>query len=145
VTVLLAAATLDFFGRGANLPTMRTIILSAVLISALAGLSEAQVYPVQGRWGQSSSTEQGTIDCTGNKRIIVFTGDQRTDSTGGVPIFRNQSVRPDGPSTYRVVDEFSTGQISAGHTTYGIRLIDADHIEMTMQDGSSLKLQRCEQ
>jgi hypothetical protein len=52
-------------------------------------------------------------------------------------------VRPEGPTSYRVVDEFSTGQINAGHTTYALRKIDADHIEMNMQDGSSLKLQRC--
>src|SRR5262249_25853544 len=86
----LAATMLDFTGRGANLPTMRTTILSALFISALAGPAQAQGYPVQGKWGQSSNTEKGTIDCTDNKRIIVFTGDQRTDSTGGVPGYRNQ-------------------------------------------------------
>jgi len=123
---------------------MRKIIMSALLLSVVAApaAAQAQVYPVQGRWGQSSNIEQGAIDCAG-KRVIEFTGDQRTDSEGGVPAFRNQSVTPDGPSSYRIVDEFSTGQISAGHTTYGLRKIDADHIEMNMQDGGSVKLQRC--
>ncbi|HUL89708.1 MAG TPA: hypothetical protein VLU23_16215 [Pseudolabrys sp.] len=123
---------------------MRKIIMSALLLSVVAAPVEAQaqVYPVQGRWGQSSNTEQGAIDCAG-KRVIEFTGNQRTDSEGGVPAFRNQSVTPDGPSSYRIVDEFSTGQISAGQTTYGLRKIDADHIEMNMQDGGSVKLQRC--
>jgi hypothetical protein len=50
--------------------------------------------------------------CT-SKRVIDFTGNQRTDSNGGVPAYRNQSVVPEGPSTFRVVDEFSTGQISS--------------------------------
>jgi len=112
---------------------MRITIFSAAFLSVLAMPAQAQVYPVQGKWGH----------CTHNKRIIEFIGNQRTDSDGGVPSYRNQSVQSEGPSTYRVVDEFSTGQISAGHTTYGLRKIDADHIEINMQDGSSLKLQRC--
>lgn len=123
---------------------MRMMMKMMMIISALllAGPALAQVYPVVGKWGQSSSTEKGTIDCTG-KRVIEFNGDQRTDSNGGVPAYRNQSVTPEGLSTYRIVDEFSTGQISAGHTSYALRKIDADHIEMNMQEGGSLKLQRC--
>jgi hypothetical protein len=122
---------------------MRITILSAVLFGVLATPVQAQVYPVQGKWGESANTEKGPIDCTDNRRVIEFIGDQRTDSNGGVPSYRNQSVRSEGPTSYRVVDEFSTGQISAGHTTYALRKIDADHIEIDMQDGSSLKLQRC--
>jgi hypothetical protein len=121
---------------------MRMTIISALLLSAIAAPVQAQVYPVVGKWGQSSGTEKGAIDCAG-KRVIEFNGDQRTDSNGGVPAYRNQSVTPDGPSSYRIVDEFSTGQISAGHTSYGLRKVDADHIELIMQDGGSLKLQRC--
>jgi hypothetical protein len=121
---------------------MRITILSALLFSVLTAPVQAQVYPVEGKWGQSTSTEKGKIDCAG-KRVIEFNGDQRTDSNGGVPAYRNQSVTPEGPSSYRVVDEFSTGQISAGHTSYGLRTVDADHIEMNSQDGGSMKLQRC--
>ncbi|HYC16391.1 MAG TPA: hypothetical protein VEC94_04220 [Pseudolabrys sp.] len=121
---------------------MRKILMSALLLTVVAAPVQAQVYPVQGRWGQSSSTEQGAIDCAG-KRVIEFIGNQRTDSEGAVPAFRNQSVTSDGPSSYRIVDEFSTGQISGGHITYGLRKIDADHIEMNMQNGGSIKLQRC--
>ena len=122
---------------------MRTIIISAFLLGVIAAPAQAQVYPVQGRWGQSASTEKGAIDCAG-KRVIEFLGDQRTDSAGGVPTFRNQSVTPEGPSSYRIVDEFTTGQISAGHTTYALRKVDDDRIEMNTQDGGSLKLQRCQ-
>jgi len=114
-----------------------------LLLSVLAAPVQAQVYPVQGKWGQSLSTAEGTIDCTKNNRVIEFFGDHRTDSNGGVPSNRNVSVRTEGPSTYRIVDEFSTSQISGGQTTYAPRTIDPDHIEMNMPDGSSLKLQRC--
>jgi len=121
---------------------MRITVLSALLLTALAAPSQAEVYPVEGKWGQSTSSAKGTIDCN-DKRVIAFDGDQRTDSNGGVPAYRNQSVSPEGSSSYRIVDEFSTGQISAGHSSYVLRRVDADHIEMTMQQGDSLKLQRC--
>ena len=122
---------------------MRTTILSAVLLSALVAPAQAQVYPVEGKWGQSSGTEQGAIDCADSKRVIEFSGNQRTDSNGGAPAYRNQSVVSEGPSNYRITDEFSTGQISGGRTSYTLRKVDPDHVEMSMQDGGSVKLQRC--
>src|SRR5262245_58365911 len=85
--------------------------------------------------------KKGRIDCTG-KRVIAFVGNQRTDSNGGAPSYRNQSVTAEGQSSYRIVDEFTTGQISAGRTSYVLRMVDADHIEMVME-GGALKLQRC--
>lgn len=65
---------LDFVPADANLLYMRTAILSAMLLSALALPAQAQVYPVKGKWGQSTSTEKGAIDCT-DKRVIEFNGD----------------------------------------------------------------------
>jgi hypothetical protein len=120
---------------------MRMIILAALSLGALAAPAQAQSYPVQGRWGQSTGSEKGPIDCVG-KRVIAFVGNQRTDSNGGVPSYRNQSVTAEGQSNYRIVDEFTTGQISAGRTSYVLRMVDADHIEMVME-GGALKLQRC--
>ena len=99
-------------------------------------------YPVSGHWGQSSSSANGAIDCAG-KRVIAFNGNQRTDSKGGVPAYRNKSVTAESPSSYRVVDEFTTGQISNGSVSYTLRQVDADHIEMQQQQGGTLKLQRC--
>jgi hypothetical protein len=119
---------------------MRTIT-AALFFSVLALLALAQTYPVQGRWGQSTNSEKGAIDCVG-KRVIDFIGNQRTDSNGGVPSYRNRSVTAEGPSSYRIVDEFTTGQISAGHTSYILRKVDPDHIELVME-GGALKLQRC--
>jgi hypothetical protein len=45
--------------------------------------------------------------------------------------------------SYRVTDEFTTGQISNGHTNYTLKPVDADHLEMKPQSGSAVTLQRC--
>ena len=64
---------------------MRTTILTALLVTVLATPALAQSYPVSGKWGESTSSEKGPIDCTDNRRVIDFSGNQRTDSNGGVP------------------------------------------------------------
>jgi len=120
---------------------MRKAILFGLLTAALAAPAMGATYPVSGRWGQSASSTQGAIDCSG-KRVVSFDGNQRTDSGGSVRAFQNRSVTADGPSQYRVVDIFSNGQISTGHTSYTLRLVDDDHIVLQLQSGT-LKLQRC--
>ena len=120
---------------------MRKTILSAMLLGALAVPALADSYPVSGAWGQSTSSAKGAIDCAG-LRVIEFKGNQRTDSKGAVPAYRNKSVTPAGAG-YRIVDVFSNGQVNNAQTSYTLRLIDADHIEMSGQSGA-LKLRRCE-
>ena len=120
---------------------MRSLILSVTLVAALCAPALAATYPVFGNWGQSTSSVPGAIDCAG-KRVIGFNGDQRTDSHGGVPAYRNKSVTKAGSSTYRIEDIFTTGQISNAYSRYTLRQVDADHIVMQMQ-GTTLKLQRC--
>jgi hypothetical protein len=120
---------------------MRSLILSAALVVALSAPALAADYPVSGRWGVSTSSTKGAIDCTG-KRVISFSGNQRRDS-GGIPAYRNLSVTPAEQAHYRVVDEFTNGQISAGRVYYTLVMLDADHIELQMQQGGTLKLQRC--
>lgn len=120
---------------------MRKTILPAMLLCALATAALADDYPVSGSWGQSTSSAKGPISC-GGKRVITFDGNQRTDSNGGVPAYRNKSVAG-GPRRYRVVDVFSNGQINNAQVVYTLSLVDADHIEMSGQTGS-LKLQRCQ-
>jgi hypothetical protein len=123
---------------------MRTILILATLACAPLAFAApvlAQNYPVSGQWGESNNSDKGPIDCSG-KRVIGFNGDQRTDSRGGVPAYRNRSVtRSDG--AYRVTDEFTTGQISNGHTDYTLRQVDADHLQMTPDGGPTVTLQRC--
>jgi hypothetical protein len=119
---------------------MRRTIPLAILLAVLAVPALADSYPVSGRWGQGASSEKGPIDCSG-KRVIAFNGNQRTDSKGGVPAYRNKSVTAAG-SNYRVVDVFTTGQINNARSSYTLRQVDADHIEMSGQ-GGTLKLQRC--
>ena len=119
---------------------MKTAI-TAAFMAAFAVPALAENYPVAGRWGQSASSEKGAIECHG-RRVIDFKGNQRTDSKGGVPALRNVSVRPDGTG-FRIVDEFSTGQITNGRTTFTLRKIDDNRIELNFQPGGLLKLQRC--
>ena len=102
----------------------------------------ADNYPVAGDWGQSASSAKGAIDCAG-KRVIDFNGDQRTDSKGGVPAYRNKSVTPAGASSYRVVDEFTNGQISdAQHQLHAAP--DRCRPYRNARQAGTLKLQRCE-
>jgi hypothetical protein len=123
---------------------MKTLVLllAGLACAASAATADAASYPVSGRWGQSANSDKGPIDCRG-KRVITFNGNQRTDSNGGVPAYRNRSVTADGPAQYRVVDEFSNAQVSNAHTSYTLRQVDADRIEMRLQQGGTLKLQRC--
>ena len=120
---------------------MRMILIPALLLLATASPALADSYPVSGRWGESTSADKGPIDCNG-RRVIAFNGDQRTDSNGGVPAYRNVSVRPYAGG-YQIVDTFTTGQISNGRTNLTLRKTDADRIELNLQGGSTLKLQRC--
>ena|SRR5690242_10585992 len=119
---------------------MRTLLVFSLLATAAPAL--AATYPVSGKWGQSANADKGAIDCAG-KRVIGFNGDTRTDSKGGVPAYRNRSVAAEGPARFKIVDEFTTGQISNGHTTFTLRQVDSDHIELNFQPGGLLKLQRC--
>lgn len=121
---------------------MRMVLIPALLSIALAAPALADSYPVSGRWGESTGSEKGAIDCAG-RRVIAFNGNQRTDSKGGVPAYRNVSVRSEGGG-FRIVDEFHTGQISNARTTFTLRQTDADRVEMKLQpSGQELKLQRC--
>jgi hypothetical protein len=121
---------------------MHKLALSVLLLGALAAPALADSYPVSGRWGESATSDKGTIDCAG-KRVVEFDGNQRRDSNGGVPAYRNRSVSPQGPARWHVTDAFSNGQVSDGHTDYTLRQTDADHIEIQPDQGGTLKLQRC--
>jgi hypothetical protein len=121
---------------------MRKTIPLAVLMTALAAPALAGSYPVSGQWGQSSNTDKGPIACAG-KRIITFNGDQRQDSKGGVPAYRNKSVTQAGSTSYRVIDQFTTGQINNGSVSYTLNRVDDDHIVMQLRQGGTIKLARC--
>lgn len=120
---------------------MRTPILTALAIGALAMPALADTYPVFGRWGLSASQVKGAIDCS-NKRVISFYGDQRTDSSGSVPAYRNKSVTKAG-SSYRIVDVFTNGQVNNARVVYTLSITDDDHVALSGQTGA-LKLQRCQ-
>ena len=121
---------------------MKTLPATALAWLALFAPAFADAYPVSGKWGVSASTEKGPIDC-GKLRVINFNDGMRTDTGGGVPAFRNRTVRPESGSRYRIVDEFTTGQIANAHVNYTLRKVDADRIELDQQKGGLLKLRKC--
>lgn len=114
----------------------------AAVAVTMAAPAFADSYPISGRWGVSTSTEKGPIDCA-KLRVIAFNGNQRTDSNSGVPAYRNKSVQPGGTSEFRVVDIFTSGQISNAQARYTLKLIDADRVEMNQQPGGRVMLRKC--
>jgi len=120
---------------------MRNILLPAMLLIVSVSPALAASYPVSGKWGQTSTSDKGPVDCS-RLRVISFNGDTRTDSNGGVPAYRIKSIAADG-SSYRIVDEFTTGQIRNGSVKYTLRQADGDRLELNMQPGGLIKLQRC--
>jgi hypothetical protein len=122
-------------------PTL-TLVLAVATFAASAAVARADTFPVSGRFGISNWTVKGAIDCA-NLRVINFAGEQRTDSDGGVPSYRNNWVRREGEGRYRVSDWFTTGQIRNGQMFYELRVVDPDRIEMIQQRGGTLRLQRC--
>jgi hypothetical protein len=118
------------------------LTITALTLLALAAPAAAGTYPVAGKWGQSASTAKDPIDC-GKLRVIAFNGSQRTDSQGGVPAYRNRTVESTGDGQYRVVDEFTTGQIGNAKMNYTMRVVDAETIEMHLEKGGTVRLRKC--
>ena len=121
--------------------TMTRIAILAFAIVAFAAPAQADDYPVSGKWTYDSSTDEGpAADC--GSRYMSFEGNQRRDTGGSVPGYRNFSVEENG-SSYNIVDEFSTGQINA-RSSYTLRKVDSDRIELNLKPGGTVKLRRCE-
>lgn len=117
--------------------------LTAAIVSLpiMAGFAVAQSYPVSGKWTYEDTGGDGPApDC--GKRYMDFQGNQRFDTGGGVPGYRNRTVTQDG-NEYTVQDEFNTGQISA-RLNYNIRRLDNDRIELKLPANKTIKLRRCE-
>ncbi|HWK95123.1 MAG TPA: hypothetical protein VNR39_06850 [Pseudolabrys sp.] len=120
----------------------RTFLIVVIPVTLLAVNAQAANYPITGHWGVTASSEKGPVDCS-RLRVIAFNGNQRTDSGGGVPAFRNQSIQQNGSNTFRIVDEFSTGQISNGQAKYTLKIVEPDRVEINQQPGGLLKLRKC--
>ena len=128
----------------------KPILLIRILAIVIAGsacllggtAAQADNYPIAGRWGVSASTEKGPIDCA-KRRVIAFNGNQRTDSGGGVPAYRNRSVQPVGGGNFRIVDVFTTGQISNAQANFTLKIAGPDRADMNQQPGGLLKLRKC--
>ena len=122
------------------LARMRRIAL-ACLAAALVSPALADPYPVAGRFGASTWSDKGPIDCAG-RRVVTFAGEQRRD--GGVSAFRNRSVTRIGPGHFAIIDAFPSLQVHNARTEYELQIVDADRIALGLAAGRVLKLQRCE-
>ena len=113
--------------------------LALACLAALSTSALADTYPISGRWGVGQPSKE-PVDCS-KLRVIAFNGDTRTDSKGGVPAYRNVSVTPSAGG-WRIVDAFNTGQIRA-RATLTLRQVDPNNVELNLQPGGLLKLQKC--
>src|ERR1700721_4736152 len=87
-----------------------TLSLSAVGFMFCAGAAAADPYPVAGKWTYEHASDPGRAKtCTG--RIMEFRGEQRFDTGGGVPQYRNVSVNKASQTEFAGIDEFFTVQI----------------------------------
>ncbi len=127
--------------KSAGCCRMKKFITALLLASCVSAPAFALSYPVSGRYGESSETKPGPIDCTG-KRVIRFEDQQRFDSRGGVPAYRMMQLLNEGNDAFTITEEFDTAQIRARYK-YRLRLIDPDRIEIAPVAGAVLKLKRC--
>ncbi len=114
---------------------MRPLILTSALAAVLPRPAVADSYPVSGRFAVGTFPSDEVIACA-DRRVIRFFGAERTDSRGGV-------VRQEGEGRYRVADWFSNGQVRNGQVFYDLLVFDADHLQMDLDLGGTLRLQRC--
>lgn len=120
-----------------------TSLIVAIPVTLLAvTAAQGANYPVDGRWGVTASTQKGPVDCS-RLRVIAFNGNQRTDSHSGVAAFRNQSIQQNGNNNFRIVDEFTTGQISNAQARYTLKIVEPDRVELNQRPGGLLKLRKC--
>lgn len=121
---------------------MRLFIATALLAGLFATPALAASYPVQGRWGESTSLDKEPIDCAG-RHVIAFRGERRFDSRGGVPDLRAIAVEARSDDSYRIVEEFRTGQINARNRLTLRVMTDPDRIALAPQRGPTLTLRKC--
>lgn len=116
-------------------------IWAALLLSIASSPAPADTYPVSGTWTYDNPRAEGPApDC--GARYMRFEGNQRRDTGGSVPAFRNFSVEANGEGRFRVVDQFASGQINA-RQSYVMRVVDKDHLELTLSSGQTIALRRC--
>jgi hypothetical protein len=119
----------------------RLIFVLVVTAFAAPNAAWAQSYPVSGKWTYENPQGEGPAKECG-RRYMTFQGQQRFDTGGGVPSYRNVSVDNIGGGNYQIVDAFSTGQINA-RANYTLRLIDDDHLVIQIA-GETVRLRRCQ-
>ncbi|MBV9954855.1 MAG: hypothetical protein JOZ70_06365 [Pseudolabrys sp.] len=118
------------------------MILCALAVTALASPVLAASYPISGAWGESKTSGNDKVDCT-KVRVMDFRGEQRTDTGGSVHAYKNVSVTPSGSNAWKVADTFANGQIRNARVIYTLKKIGDDRLELALDKGGTIKLQRC--
>ena len=126
-------------------PMMKTPNLTfaiAALAVTFAAPAHADVYPVSGRWTYENASAAGPATSCGS-RYMEFSGQQRIDTGGGVPGYRNARVAMVNSQLFLLTDQFNNGQMR-GREEYSLSLIDEDHIQLRIKiGGKSILLRRC--
>jgi hypothetical protein len=122
-----------------HLSILPVLTASAMLLGAAPALADS--YPVSGKWTYDVSGTGPAKEC--GPRYMSFEGNQRRDTGGGVPAYRNFSVTQTDISSYSITDQFATGQINA-RSTYTLRVLGPDRIEIDLNAGPVIPLRRCE-
>jgi hypothetical protein len=124
--------------------TRTFILLSSIALTGLAGSPAiGDSYPVSGLWTYRNASAKGAAEPC-DRPTMEFRGDYRRDQRGGVPDFRNVSVERTGTSSFAVNDLFLTWPNVRGNVYYSLRLIDEDHIEISIpRAGRTFLLRRC--
>jgi len=119
-----------------------TITFAAIALALSAGGAAADPYPVAGKWTYEHASDPGPAKTCGT-RTMEFRGEQRFDTGGSVPQYRNVIINKASPTSFAVVDEFFTVQIR-GRVQYTLRILDQDHIELRFERGGAIiPLRRC--
>ena len=107
----------------------------------IAGAASADTYPISGKWTYDNPGADGPAKNCG-ARYMSFEGNQRRDTGGSVPAFRNFKIEQTGNAQYRVTDQFDNAMINA-RQVYTLHILDNDHIKLDMVTGPTIALRRC--
>ena len=110
--------------------------------AALGNVARADSYPVSGKWTYDNAEEEGPAKECG-RHTMEFKGEMRFDTGSGAPEYKNMTVTKFDTSSWRVLDQFYTGQIW-GRVSYTLQLVDDDHLKLRFDAGGRVSaLRRC--
>ena len=124
------------------LTSLIRVLVLAGAISIAPGAFAQSAYPVSGTWTYDNASESGATKRCG-PRQMKFEGFVRFDTQTAVPEYRNLSIEKTGATTWHIVDQVYT-VVALGKVYYTLRLVDNDHITISLdRGGANWLLRRC--